>query len=443
LLLTLFLASCSGPASGQGMSGYVLNLDVAPRFREFYLQLGGAERLGIPISPLFAREGREYQYTAAVLMVYDPLASEDQRFSLAPIGRQLGVAEPYLYPELPGGHEVYPGFRPLYDAMGGAAVLGLPLTEVRYNPERGGIEQFFENVGFYQLETDPPETVKLIHYGAWLCNVNICGYVSPDEAVAVLPEVVWQPFDGAIKRLNPQLVGRPISERRINDDGLIEQIFENVVVVASQDSPGNIRFLPLPGKLGLPVQSWSDFEIAPFFEEFLRRSGGLELAGKAVSDLEPQSPEVFRQCFVTLCLDYLPGMPGENKVRAVPLGRMYRDRLGAFPTPTPAAEGMVTLQVFKNYPVVAPTRQQILNVRAYLDSQPLQDVRPELTLMLPGGVIEYRDFPPTDVSGRTSLQLEPIAAPHGTRIDYEVCLTVEQGGQVCLEDYFLIWESQD
>ena len=147
---------------------------VDTHFSHFYDLLGGEDVLGSLISPIFSNHGREYQYTAAALMVYDPQDVSGQHYQLAPIGIEIGIAEPPSDPASPGGHKVFSGFQGFYEQLGGAQVVGLPLTDVRYNHERGGIEQYFENLGFYQLDSDPPHEIHLISYGAWMCGDCLC-----------------------------------------------------------------------------------------------------------------------------------------------------------------------------------------------------------------------------------------------------------------------------
>lgn len=171
--------------------------DVDFRFREFYDWLGGEEILGPVISSKFGSEGYEYQYTAAVLMVYVPSEVDNQRYKLAPLGLELGIAEPPLTPNLSDSHEIYPGFLNLYNQIGGVRYTGLPITEAHYNAEKNRVEQHFENLGFYHLETDV-EGVRLLHYGAWKCGKQ-CGYDPPEEAAVVIWPSVGSSFDSAVQ----------------------------------------------------------------------------------------------------------------------------------------------------------------------------------------------------------------------------------------------------
>ncbi|HEY5670176.1 MAG TPA: hypothetical protein VIS10_09285, partial [Anaerolineales bacterium] len=67
--------------------------DADPQFQDFYRRLGGHQILGPVISRLFTNGQISYQYTVAGLMAYDPLASEHERYYLAPLGLDLGILE--------------------------------------------------------------------------------------------------------------------------------------------------------------------------------------------------------------------------------------------------------------------------------------------------------------------------------------------------------------
>lgn len=70
-------------------------------FREFYNRQGGEELLGNAIYEMQIIDGLKIQYLESSLMVFDPLASADQRFYFKPLGTALGYHE-----EAPG--RIYP-----------------------------------------------------------------------------------------------------------------------------------------------------------------------------------------------------------------------------------------------------------------------------------------------------------------------------------------------
>nr|MBC8509468.1 hypothetical protein [Chloroflexota bacterium] len=169
--------------------------------------------------------------------------------------------------------------------------------------------------------------------------------------------------------------------------------------------------------------------------EMINENTGLELSGLPVTPYTRQSDEVYRQCFVNLCMDYFPNKPEDLQVRPTPLGYLYKNRYFQGGTaPTPVGQ-KITLRVILGYNLVDPDQSQIITVFVYNNDQPYADIRPTLNLMLPGGKTQSIAFPATGSNGRSSLQLEPISAAHGTRVDIQVCAL----SGACLDDYFLVW----
>jgi hypothetical protein len=181
LVLSTLVVSCAG--SERGDSLILPNpFDVDPVFREFYDMLGGEDVLRPAISPLFEVNDARYQYTAAGLMVHDPQAAQGQAYYLAGLGLDMDIAEPPVpAPEdsqvrYIDGHVIGEFFVPAFERLGGKRVVGKPLTEMHYNPEKGRYEQYFENLGMYWLENSPPGEVHLLAYGVWKCDSSCLSY---------------------------------------------------------------------------------------------------------------------------------------------------------------------------------------------------------------------------------------------------------------------------
>jgi hypothetical protein len=423
----------------QKITGGNKNKEVDFRFREFYDWLGGEAVLGSVISDKIETNGYEYQYTAASLMVYIPNEVEDQRYQLAPLGLELGLAEPPLNPDYPGGHEIYPGFLGLYDQMGGSRYVGQPITEAHYNAEKRRIEQHFENVGFYHLEAEF-DGVGLIHYGAWKCE-NHCGFTSPEEAEVVIWSAGDSSFNAAVQRLDPTFTGYPLTEPYISSDGVLEQIFEYVVIIADNENPGNIRLRPILEMIGVPIQKGGDYSIPPHLLEFINHNSGLGFAGLPVTEYSALSSEVYRQCFRNLCLDYFPNANDGFEIRPAPLGYTYK-RMYYQPLALPADELIpkeITIRVWKTHAYLANDKSQEIGVKLESRGEPFENYSPELILDIPGrGEISYL-FPPTNQDGTTYLVLEPLDVPNGTRIEYWVCVNNPSTDNHCISDDFLIW----
>ena len=64
----------------------------------------------------------------------------------------------------------------------GLRFVGQPLTGVRFNAEKGRLEQYFEKMGFYTLTDDPQHTVRLLAYGSYACQEQ-CSPSPPGSAI--------------------------------------------------------------------------------------------------------------------------------------------------------------------------------------------------------------------------------------------------------------------
>lgn len=437
-LIAAIFSGCSVEPTSKA-SGKNNRYDLDLRFREFYDWLGGEDVLGPVISTKFDSKGYEYQYTAAALLVFIPNAADNQRYQLAPLGLELGLAEPPMSPDSTVGHEIYPGFFDFYTQIGGARYTGDPITDAHYNAEKGRIEQHFENLGFYHPEDDV-EGVHLLHYGAWKCG-NICGYDSPDEAKVVIWSTVGSSFDAAVRRLDPSFTGYPLTEPYSASDGFMEQIFENVVIIADVSNPGNIQLRPIIGVIGLPVQEPGDYYVPEPFLEYIHRNSGLEFTGQPLTEYAALSSEVYRQCFTNLCLDYFPNASKGYNVRPAPLGYTYKSLYyepGVQKTDGEAISE-ITIRVWETYPLVTNHQNQRIGVRLESGNEPLENFIPILTLVIPGsGELKYT-FPPTNQDGTTYLELDPIDVVNGTRIEYKVCVGDQKEDNNCIVDDFMIW----
>ncbi len=242
-VILLILCSCKsgGPIGNTDLaqpeeSSLSFNYPIDPIFQEFYEFLGGESVLGPAIAPLQESGNLKTQYVEAGLMVYDPMAVEGERYQLAPLGLSFGVTEPPVpdpgQPNLRyiNGHIIDPDFLSFYEKLGGARFVGRPLTEARHNPEKGRIEQYFENLGFYRLEQDVTNKVFLMAYGVFACGAR-CRYHAIEASIPSQKPLLPEPFASTVARLGLSFVGRTLSEPYINSDGNVEVIFENIVLV--------------------------------------------------------------------------------------------------------------------------------------------------------------------------------------------------------------------
>jgi hypothetical protein len=461
--------------------------------------MGGVEVLGPVISPLFVHNNVKYQYTQAGLMAHDPGKPASKRYHLAPIGLDMEIAEPPVSPpsqpttNYVGGHIIFDDFLPLYDRLGGASVIGNPLTEMHYNPEKRRYEQFFENLGFYRLDSQAETSVYLLAYGAWKCGEN-CRNPSPEKSQVVLPNRIGQEFREAINRLGPGFTGFAISDPYYTPDGYLEQIFENMVLVVDPQSAGGIILRPITRKIGflpdppvapkdpssyqfMPVSDDKGYNIPNYFLDYLAQHGGLEIAGQPIGEETLVGESVYRQCFTNLCLDRRENLPEYLYIRPAPIGYTYRQlplrpvknasqqaiSPAATPqvtdaplstgqtmnpeVPTALATGAgetqsreVTIQIWEQEPLVPPGQSQELRVRILENGAPLPFVEPYIVLVLPDGGRKTYHLYPTDSNGESAIEVDPIVAPNGTLIPYQACITDISGQRVCVKDSYVIWE---
>jgi len=430
--------------------------DVDPTFREFYEALGGESVLGPAISIMYEERGKKLQFTTAVLMMFDPYAPESERFKLVPLGNAMKVAEPPLEPTSPNGHEVYPGFLPLFRQLGGTRIAGKPITNVRADPEHQRVIQYFENVGFYQLDTDNPDTAHLLYYGVWKC-AQACIFPALQESLVIPPSSPGYGIAGAVDRLNPGLTGFPLSDIYIATDGREEQIYENVVIYTDQASPGGIALRPLPyyleirpdppspagqdeGKF-IAVDGNQGFNVPYHINEYIERNNGYDFIGNPINNYDQISDDLYRQCFENLCLDYRPSKMDGLQIRPMALGRRYKQQ---FSSETPEERGTnsfdaVTLTVWERYPVINAEEIQDIYIMVLDSGKPLKNIDLVLELTMPDGAHQTHPFPPTGQDGKSQLEIIPIGASNGTLIVYQVCLANNPQASDCVFDDYLIW----
>lgn len=430
-------------------------------FKPFYEQLGGLSRLGPPISPPIEQGDKRYQYTTAVLLEFDQKTGQVQ---LSPLGLEFGFRS-LSQAIVPEGNaqppKIYPLFEKIYAEMGGEAILGPPLTEVRYNERSRRYEQYFERVGFYILEQDVSQTVYLLSYGAWKCRQS-CPLQPPENSRIDLPTVKAEPMVAFVSRYGIDFSGFALSEPYLTSDGLVEQIYECLVLTFNPEHPEQVDLRSLPQLLGIPSDELEDPQSLPDYEwvsvdqgrgflvphrfwKYLQAHGGLELSGPPQTKAHDLAEGYQRQCFVKFCIEDQIDLYGNRVVRLSKLGEEYRRQivqaLGERPSPPDLTQ--ITLHAWEGQPIVAPDREQEIGVSVYSGKHPLSGISPELILTYPDGREETLTLPPTDSEGKTQLKLSPIQAENGTLIPYRVCVQDRREQRFCVRDSFLIWKTEE
>lgn len=444
--------------AGAGEPNAPARTEIDSRFIEFYNLIGGERTLGKSLGPAFQRDGKIMQYTQNALMVYDERRPVGDRFNFEPLGASFQISDPPLpapenQPEARyiNGYIVPAEFAPLFDQLGGVRFVGYPLTQARWNPEKSRYEQYFEKMGLYHREGETQ--VYLLPYGLIACR----GKQSEPGCPATVSEAIIdmqylpQPFLPIVKRLGQDFTGAPLSEPYLASDGMLEQVYENVVLAVDPRNLRTISLRPLPALTGYqpgPLVSPSSDPRMVFiplhpsgtlghnvprpFIEYIAAHGGPELAGQPIGELFEENG-VRRQCFLNYCLDYDPTAPGGAQIRPTPLGRNYL-RLQNY---QPAQIGLLAWET--NSPV-APGQEQVLGVRVYNDmaGQPMQDPEPTLQITLPNGTVKKLVFPPTSNAGNTYLAVNLPGLKTGDLVVYKVCVSQPGGQPVCVSDSWLV-----
>ena len=489
ILIAILLAACSEPVDNPAIPDQ--NFQIDPQFRDLYERGGADQTFGPVISTTFSYDQITYQYTVAGLFNHDPQLPEPASTGLAALGLDLGVLEVAVPPpddetlHYVDGHVIDPSFWPLYQQLGGSRVVGPPLTESRYNPKKGRVEQYFQNLGFYRPGDYPGGASGLLAYGAWKCgqSCSVPG-LSITDAEVEPPSPVHPDFRKSVERLGLHFTGFALGPATIAADGWREQIYENVILAMPQEPGGRVIFRPIPASLGIlaepPVPPSSDSEmffypidqglghnVPQVFLNYLAEHGGLDASGPPITERTEISTGVFRQCFTNLCLEEHRQETAPMRIRATPLGFLcwqasctpqaqalppapIPSEVEATSTPLPypldtqsisqPVEGGVILHVWKKFPILAPDQRQEIGAIVLQNGVPLPGLSAELTVMMPESENLKINLQPTGEDGQSFYQMDLIQAPPGSPINFQVCVYLQAGEATCVQDSFLFWK---
>jgi hypothetical protein len=437
---------------------------VDPIFTDFYEALGGEAVLGPAISAAKRSEGKTTQYTESSLMVFDPLEPVSARFRLAPLGISLGVAEgdfPVRTDEegrMINGHLVIADFLAVYENLGGSRFVGRPISEAAFNAEKQRVEQYFENLGFYQLAGN--NQVHFMPYGAYACDRN-CREPEPVAGIPVKQPILPDPFLKKTLELGLPFVGKPLTGLHLAPDGKQEVIFENLVLVAEADSPDQVNVRPIAAQISesaqalvqpivsnltvfIEIEDGFGYNVPLHFIDYLEQFGGMQVAGQPISEVFSPGAGVYWQCFTNLCLQFNLNAEGDQRLRPVPLGADYKtEAYSQVQDFTTSQEiGRVDISAWEKETFVSSAGSQVIHTAIYDDGKPLQNFEPLLIATMPDGSQRKAYFPPSDTEGCSSIKLAPIDAPNGTLIAYRVCLFGMDGQENCVGDNYLIWDTE-
>ena len=466
LIIVGLISACSG---SEGTSaGYYL---VDPRFSDLYERLQGEDTLGPPISnkKYLAGTNQEKQYFEGLVMIYDP--DQSPRYYLDPVGIEAGFSDlPNQEPENPGarylnGFVIPLEFSHFYDQMGGDRWVGLPLTRARLNPDKGRVEQYFENMGFFMFEDDPPGTVHLMPYGLWKCADECSQYPGVQNAniSSSVTEEIQSPFGEAIARFGTAFTGDTISSAYQAADGSIEQIFKNVVLFQDPASPVGVSLRPVSSLLDKvdhsyqarqegaedyfrEIENGSGFYIPAYFMEFIDRYFGFAISGEPITKLEEIRDGVSQQCFENYCLLFDAAAGEGQQVRILPQGQKYKEEfyrdVGKPKNETQVVRN-IQMDIWEQMPQISSQEHQQIGACVHEGETPLTNVQAVIEIHIEGQGSSTYYFDPTDSGGCSFLELEPIQAANGTAVDYQVCFQGIGDQEYCKRDSYLIWGNTD
>jgi hypothetical protein len=466
---------------------------VDPVFREYYGHLGGEEMFGPAISAPMYDAGRVEQYLEAAKLVFDPEAPASMRFQLAPLGLEMEVFEPPSPPpadpseRYENGHTIFPDFYPMYERLG-AHTVGMPLTEGHLNLIRNRYEQFFENVGFYRPVGS--SEVHLLAYGAWVCDQQCRDADGVKDATIDIESTVEPTFKDFVDGVGSDFTGFALTKGYNSDDGKLEQILENVVLMAdSAENSESVGLRALSEKVSIlpeeprpqgdsldvfffPTDGDLGYEVPLHFWEYYLGHGGLKVFGKPITHYSVLINQVYHQCFENLCLTYDPGASEGARVRPEPLGYAYKilyydERSQQVPIPQattapsselapinptqasteeppleqPQVEREIVLQVWERFMVLETKGGQEITLQIIENENPQIGVDAELVVIFPDGSERAFNMPPTDDNGLSMFLLPEIEAENGSTIPYRVCVRVSENQKFCVAEFFVIWNN--
>jgi hypothetical protein len=434
------------------------DIAIAAELEGFWASHGGLATFGPPID-IPRSDGSELLQTFLnAELTVDRSSREGTGVELAPLGRRLGLAEPAVSPQASDGtryfsstgHLLYAGFAQAFEDLGGEAVLGAPIAEVKFRD--GRILQYFENLALFREESDAPSDVHLLALGlathpersAFM--VGTVNYVLP-------PEIMLRPFADFLDRFGGEsLFGPPLTEPFFTQDGAIEQIYERAAFYSSVREASTVRLRPLGEALGpaeAPVPQADDPDGLYFpetghnvrwaFAEFYRNNLGEQLLGLPLEESHIEGGRLVQR-FQNAVLTYQYDLPSHLAVQLAPLGPAYLGSVdagvipptsvhpGTTPTSvTPSEPVIVKVNTWPEQPMSPVGSPQWIWIEVLLpDGSPWNGVQPLLVVHGPRSDF-YPSVPATGVEGRTSLVLLLDDLKPGEIVNYDVIISGEFG----------------
>jgi hypothetical protein len=355
---------------------------------------------------------------------------------LAPLGINLGLSEPAVSPQASQGsryfsatgHMLYAGFSQVFEELGGEAVVGAPISEVKFRD--GRIVQYFENLGLCRDENAAPSEVHLLALGL-AAHPERSAFMVGNISYFLPPEIMLRPFADYLDRFGGEsLFGPPLTESEastVHMRRLGETLGPAEASVPHVEDPDGLYFT----ETGHNVR-WA-------FAEFYRNNDGEVLLGLPLEESRIENDQLVQR-FQNGILTYRYDLPSHLAVQLAPLGITYMQSMaagiipptsahpGTTPTPSeltdlPSVQVTTWPERFMS-PLGSPQWIWIEVLRP--DGSPWIGVEPLLVVHGPRGD-HYPSVPATGTEGRTSLVLVLDDLRPGEIVNYDVIVSGEHG----------------
>jgi hypothetical protein len=435
------------------------DITVAEAFDGYWTAKGGLEAFGPPLESAHYESSLLRQTFLNVELVFDARATTPSHIYLAPLGRELGLAEPPVpQPSKSGvryfkstGHTLFTGFVQAFDQFGGESVLGDPISEVAFRD--GLVVQYFESAGLYREQSAAPTEVHMLALG--LASRSGADRTPPPGFQAVLPPGLRpRPFGSFLDRYGGEAVfGVPLTDPHLAPDGSLEQVYEGVVLFSPSGSPAEVRLRPLGRALGpadAPSPRPADPQ-SPYFIEtghavglaftgFFADHGEQEVIGLPLGEASA-AEGVLSQRFENIVLQYRFDLPSALAVQLAPLGRDYLTRLAPEtpassvspgPTSLPSATdtattGVAIVKTWVERSILPRGAEQTIFVEVRrADGSAWGGVAPVIVVEAPDGKV-YPPVPLTNPEGLTAVTLKIDGLTPGEIVTYDVAVAGDAG----------------
>ncbi|MEJ2348836.1 MAG: hypothetical protein P8Y03_03525 [Anaerolineales bacterium] len=437
-----------GVPDSRYVNGHVIYADFMP----LYEQLGGARLAGRPLTearynPDKARIEQYFENLGFYRLENDPSGDVrllaygafacDQRCRYQPPPASIPSLRPLL-PE-PFSTEV---------ARLGLNFVGRTLSEPYINSD-GQLEIIFENLVLVTEAEIPIEKGFQLPFHIWLPQIFASEAAPEKEAAREEVFRVYLPLILVTAKAEAQNGGGIRVQFNLELPLVSPQGAKEAPLVSPRPIVEQLGFEPQPPTepsedalmVFYPTEGDKGHNVPFYFNDYLLRHGGLKISGAPITEVYSYRDGIFRQCFENLCLDFDVTASADERLKPAPLGAAYKERFYNQANDFIKSQSLdnIHMQVWEGQSFVSSRDSQEIHVTVTENDVPLRNREPVLILTLPDNTRSEYHFPPTGDNGQTALTLDPISAPNGALIAYQVCLDGIGDDRLCVNDNFLIW----